>query len=119
MSTSRQIATAYHEASHAVAALSLGLRLRKRGISIERDEDSLGQCYTRKPFRGDPDALTFSLWTSLSQSATPPNRPHVLEVDWVQCTECSRLVCSMDDEVAQVRQSREVRCIRYHLSVNP
>jgi len=55
MSTSRQIATAYHEASHAVAAISLGLRLRKKGISIERDKDSLGQCYTRKPFRGDPD----------------------------------------------------------------
>ena len=58
MPTSRQIATAYHEASHAVTALWLGLRLRKKGISIERDKDSLGQCYTRKPFRGDPDEAT-------------------------------------------------------------
>ncbi len=52
MSTSRQIATAHHEASHAVTAIELGIGLRKRGISIERDKDSLGQCYTRKPFRG-------------------------------------------------------------------
>jgi hypothetical protein len=52
MATSGQIATAYHEASHAVTAIELGIGLRKRGISIERDKDSLGQCYTRKPFRG-------------------------------------------------------------------
>jgi hypothetical protein len=58
MTTSREKATAYHEASHAVAAISLGLRSRKKGISIERDKDSLGQCHTRKPFRGDPDEAT-------------------------------------------------------------
>lgn len=55
MPTSRQIATAYHEASHAVTALWLGVGLRKKGISIERDEDSFGRCYIRNPFRGDPD----------------------------------------------------------------
>jgi hypothetical protein len=51
MSQTRQIATAFHEASHAVAAISLGIRLRKRGISIERDEDSRGRAYVHKALR--------------------------------------------------------------------
>lgn len=56
MATTRERATAYYEASHAVAAIELGIGLRKRGISVERDEDSLGQCYTRKPFRGNSES---------------------------------------------------------------
>ncbi len=72
MPTSRQIATGYHEASHAVAALSLGLRLRKKGVSIERDEDSLGRCYIRNPFRGDPD------YTSATQRLNAEKRVIVL-----------------------------------------
>ena len=27
------------------------------------------------------------------------------EADWVQCTECSRLVCTMHEEVARVRHA--------------
>jgi hypothetical protein len=27
------------------------------------------------------------------------------EADWVQCTECARLICTMHDEVAHVRHS--------------
>ena len=55
MATSRQIATAYHEASRAVTAVWLGIGLRKKGVSIEPDEDSLGRVYTRKSIRGNPE----------------------------------------------------------------
>jgi hypothetical protein len=55
MTTPREKATAYHEASHAVAAISLGIRLRKRGISIERDEDSRGRAYVHKALRANSE----------------------------------------------------------------
>lgn len=56
MATSRERATAFHEASHAVTAIELGIGLLKKGISTERDRDSLGQCHTRKPFRGNSES---------------------------------------------------------------
>lgn len=55
MATPREKATAYHEASHAATAIESGIGLRKTGISIERDKDSLGHCDTRKAFRGNSE----------------------------------------------------------------
>jgi hypothetical protein len=49
------VATAYHEAGHAVIAFHLGIGLKKRAISINEDEESLGRVGTRLALGERPD----------------------------------------------------------------
>jgi ATP-dependent Zn protease len=53
----QQLATAYHEAGHAVVAVLLGVGLRKRGVSIIPDveDDTAGRVHTRSSLRGNPE----------------------------------------------------------------
>jgi ATP-dependent Zn protease len=46
---------AYHEAGHAVTALTLGIRLRRKGATIIPDEGAYGMVWTQLSFRGRPD----------------------------------------------------------------
>ncbi len=51
MTAAAETVTAYHEAGHAVAAWLLHLGLRRKGISIIRDEDSDGRTHLVHPMR--------------------------------------------------------------------
>jgi hypothetical protein len=50
------LATAYHEAGHAVAALVLGVGIGRKGVSIVPGEGRAGFAHHRKGFVGDPSA---------------------------------------------------------------
>jgi ATP-dependent Zn protease len=49
--------TAYHEAGHAVAAVVLGLKIGKRGVSIipDKENDTLGTTHVLRQLRENPE----------------------------------------------------------------
>src|SRR5260370_21260390 len=56
VSKSKQLwATAYHEASHAVAAIHLRVGIGRRGVSIVPSEGATGGAYLLKAFSGNPE----------------------------------------------------------------
>ena len=58
MSTdNRKLATAYHEAGHAVAAFHLGAALGKVSIKADPEDGSLGRCHTPLPKWFNPDDI--------------------------------------------------------------
>jgi hypothetical protein len=50
------LATAYHEAGHAVVAFKLGIRLHRDGVTIEDGEGYSGLCATKPRLQGDISA---------------------------------------------------------------
>lgn len=82
--SAREIATAYHEAGHAVIALSLGRPVER--VSIQPSQSRLGHCEIQKgSFRQSKDVLETEILILLAGPAAEAR--HTGRYDWIGATQ--------------------------------